>query len=126
MIFGSKVPSSFLMSAIHSFLKFLRYKQTQTSSGNVENLKLRFGSPLCDHFLTLLHPSLDFGPYFGNHGGTEFMGGREDMSPPTFGQGGHHIVCPPQHFVIKRNAVVQISCLHHCCKRFPSIKPGNN
>ena len=47
------------------------------------------------------------------------------MSPPTFGQWGHNIVCPPQHFVIKTNVVVQISWLHYCCKRFPSTKPGN-
>jgi len=55
------------MTAIYTFLKYLRNKQTQTSSGNVENLQLRFGSPLRDPFLTLLHSSLGFDPYFGNH-----------------------------------------------------------
>ena len=48
MIVGSKLPSSFLMSAIYSFLKYQRYRQT--SSGNVENLQLWFGSPLRDLF----------------------------------------------------------------------------
>jgi len=58
IIFGSKLLSSFLMSAIYSFPKYLRYRQTQTSSGNVENLQLRFGSPLRDPFLMLLHSTL--------------------------------------------------------------------
>jgi len=48
MIFGSLLLNSFLMSAIYCFLKYLRNKRTQASSGNVENLKLRFGSPLVD------------------------------------------------------------------------------
>jgi len=56
MIFGSKLLSSFLMSVIYSFLKYLRYRQTQISSGKVANLQLRFGSPLRDPFLALLHP----------------------------------------------------------------------
>jgi len=37
------------------------YRQTQTNSGNVENTvnqQTRFGSPLRDPFLTLLHPPL--------------------------------------------------------------------
>jgi len=54
MIFGSKLLSSFLMSAVYSFLKYLRYKQTQTSSGNVENLQLRLDRLFATHFLTLL------------------------------------------------------------------------
>ena len=33
---------------------------------------------------------------------------RGDMSPPTFGPGGHYIFCPPQYFVIKNNVVEQI------------------
>jgi len=36
--FGSKLLSSLLMLAIYSFLKYLCYRQTQTSSGKVENL----------------------------------------------------------------------------------------
>jgi len=56
MIFGSKLLSSFLKSVIYSFLKYLRYRQTQTSSSKDENLQLRFGSPLRDPFLALLHP----------------------------------------------------------------------
>jgi len=56
MTFGSKL----LMSAIYSFLKYLPHKQTQTSSGNVKSLQLRFGSPLRDPFFILLHPSLGF------------------------------------------------------------------
>jgi len=42
-------------------------QQTQTSSGNVENMQLRFGSPRHDHFLTLRRPCLGFDPYFVNH-----------------------------------------------------------
>jgi len=43
--FGSKLLSSFSVSAIYSFRKYLRHRQTQTSNGNVENIQLRFGSP---------------------------------------------------------------------------------
>ena len=32
-----------------------------------------------------------------------------------FDRGGHNIFCPPQHFVIKNNVVVQISWLHCQC-----------
>ena len=35
--------SSFLIPAIYSFLEYMQYKQTPTSSGNVENMQLRFG-----------------------------------------------------------------------------------
>jgi len=42
--------SSFLISAIYSSLTDLRYRQTQTSSGNVENIQLRFESPGRDPF----------------------------------------------------------------------------
>jgi len=45
MIRSSKLLSSFSMSTICSFPKYLRYRQTQTSSGNLENIQLRFGSP---------------------------------------------------------------------------------
>jgi len=38
MIFGSKLLSSFSMSAIYSFLKYLRYRETQTSSGYFKNM----------------------------------------------------------------------------------------
>jgi len=48
-----------------------------------------------------------------------------DMSPQLLDRGGHNIFCPPQHFVIKSNVVVQISWLHCCWKRLPSIKPGH-
>jgi len=37
-------------------------------------------------------------------------GGLGGHVPPTFGQGEHNIVCPPQHFVVKSNVVVQIPC----------------
>ena len=47
MIFGSKLLSSLLMSAVY-LLKYLRYRQTKTSSGNVEYIQLWFGSPWCD------------------------------------------------------------------------------
>jgi len=39
------------MSAIYSFLKCLRYRQTQASSGNVENAQRQFGLPQRDPFL---------------------------------------------------------------------------
>jgi len=39
--------------------------QTQTSSGNVESLQLQLDRLCATHFLTLLHPSLGFDPYFG-------------------------------------------------------------
>jgi len=55
--FGSKLLSSFLMSAIYSFLKYLSY--TQTSSGDVESTQPRFGSPGRD---PVFDPSL---PLFG-------------------------------------------------------------
>jgi len=47
--FWQQVAKFFLMSAIYSCLKSLRYRQT--SSGNVENLLIRFRSPLRDLFL---------------------------------------------------------------------------
>jgi len=42
--------SSFLISSIYSFFKYLQYRKTQTSSGNVENMQLRFGPPGRDRF----------------------------------------------------------------------------
>jgi len=65
MIFGIRLLSSFLMSTIYSFRKNLRYRQT--SSGNVENLQLRLDSLCMTHFLTLLHHTVGFDPYFDNH-----------------------------------------------------------
>jgi len=57
VIFGRKLLSSFL-SATYSFRKYLRYRQT--SSGNVENLQLRFVSPLRDPFFDISPPSFVF------------------------------------------------------------------
>jgi len=48
MIFGRKLLRSFSMSAIFSFLKYLRDKQT--SSSNLATIQLRFGSPRRDPF----------------------------------------------------------------------------
>jgi len=69
IIFGNKLLSSFLMSAICSFLKYLCYRQTKTSSGNVDIAQLRFGSPRRYPFLTLRRPhwGLNLVPYFGYH-----------------------------------------------------------
>jgi len=50
MIFGRKLLRSFSRSAIFSFLKYLRHKQTHTSSGNVATIQLRFGSSWRDPF----------------------------------------------------------------------------
>jgi len=68
IIFGNKLISSFLMSAICSFLKYLCYRQPKTSSGNVDIAQLRFGSPRRYPFFTLRrHLCLDLDPYFGYH-----------------------------------------------------------
>jgi len=68
MIFGSKLLSSFLKLAIYSFLKYLRYRQTQTSCGDVEKMHRRFGSPLRDQVFDPSPPFFGFfNPYFGNH-----------------------------------------------------------
>ena len=66
IIFLQQVAKSVFNVSNLFLLKYLPYKQTLASSGDVENLQLRFGSPLRDPFLTLLHPSLGFDPYFGN------------------------------------------------------------
>jgi len=42
--------SSLLISAIYSFLTYLHYRQTQTSSGNTEYTQLQFGSPRREFF----------------------------------------------------------------------------
>jgi len=68
MAFVSKLLSSCSMSAIYSFLnKYLRYRQTLTSSGSVENIQPMFGLPGRDPFLTLRDPCLGRGLHFGNH-----------------------------------------------------------
>jgi len=54
MILGIKLLSPFSMSAITSFLKYLRCRQT--SGGKVENIQRRFGSPSATQFLTLRDP----------------------------------------------------------------------
>jgi len=62
MIFGSKLLSSFLMSAIYSFLKYLRYKHAVVT---LEIYNSSLDRLSATYFLTLLHPSLGFDPYFG-------------------------------------------------------------
>jgi len=47
-------------------------------------------------------------------------GNGGDMSTSTFGQGGHQIFYPPQHFVIKSDVIVQTSWLHYSWKCFPA------
>jgi len=34
------------------------------------------------------------------------------MSPQQLDKGGHNVYCPPKHFVIKNNVVVQISTMN--------------
>jgi len=54
---------------MYSFLKYARYRQTQTSSGNVENTQLQFGSldrHGATHFLSLRNLCLGFDPYYVN------------------------------------------------------------
>jgi len=70
IIFGSKLPSYFLMSAIYFFLKCPGYRQTQASIGNVQNTvntQRGLDRLWSTHFLTLLYPCLSFDPYFENH-----------------------------------------------------------
>jgi len=50
------------MSATYSFLRYIRYRQTQTSSGNIENSQLRFGLPRCDTFFYPSPPLFGFRP----------------------------------------------------------------
>ena len=56
MIFSSKLLSSISLSAIYSFLKYLRHRQTKTSSGNGKNIQARYRSPRCNPFFDLLRP----------------------------------------------------------------------
>jgi len=58
--FGSKLLSSFLISARYSFLKYLSY--IQTSSGNVKNTQPRFLSPRGDPFFYPSTPLFRFRP----------------------------------------------------------------
>ena len=66
MIFSSKLLSSFSLSAISSFLKYLCYRQTKTSSGNGENIQLRLRSPWRNPFFDPLQPMFGSDPCFGN------------------------------------------------------------
>ena len=61
--FGSKLLSSFVMSAFYSFLKCL--SNTQTSSG--ENKRPWFGSPKRDPFFDPRDACSGFDLYFENH-----------------------------------------------------------
>jgi len=85
MIFSSKLLSSFSLSAIYSFLKYLHYRQTKTSSGNGENMQPSFTVDHLDatYFLTLFDPCLGRDPYFGNQW---FSGFRSQSSGNTGGQ----------------------------------------
>jgi len=56
MIFSTKLLSSFSLSAIHSFLRYVHYRETKTNSGNVENIQPRFRSPRRDPFFQPLRP----------------------------------------------------------------------
>jgi len=63
----AKLLISFSMSGIYSFLKYLFYRQTQTSSNNVKNIQRSFGSPRRDSFVTFRDPCLGRDPFFENH-----------------------------------------------------------
>ena len=67
VVFGSKLLSSFLMSAIYSFVKYLLCRQTKARSSYVENTHSGLDRLGATHFLTLRHHCLCFDPYFGNH-----------------------------------------------------------
>jgi len=58
--FGSKLLSSFLMSAFHSFLKYLRYRQRQTAV--TLKKQNRFGSPRHGPFFDPSLPLFGFRP----------------------------------------------------------------
>jgi len=68
MIFGSKLLSSFLMSGIYFFVKYLyaRYRHRQGAvTLKIYNSSLdRLGAII---LLTLRHPCLGFDPHFENH-----------------------------------------------------------
>jgi len=53
MIFSSKLLNNFSLSAIHLFLKYLRYRQTETSSGDSEIYNPGLDRLGATNFLTL-------------------------------------------------------------------------
>ena len=57
--------------------------------------------------------------------GPSLRGNGETCPPQLLDRGRHNIFCPPQHFVMKSNVVVQISWYHYYWKCFPVIKLGN-
>jgi len=61
MIFGSKLLSSFLMSAIYSFLNIYATERQAVVTLKIYNAGL--DRHCATHFLTLLHPSLGFNSY---------------------------------------------------------------
>jgi len=65
--FWQQIGSSLSVSGIYSSLKYLRNRQTQTSSGNLGNMRPRFGSPRRDTFFDVSLPCLGRDPYLGNH-----------------------------------------------------------
>jgi len=67
MVFSSKLLNSFSLSAIYSFLKYLRYRQTKTSSGDGDIYNPGLDRLGATNFLTLCDPCLGRDPYFGNH-----------------------------------------------------------
>jgi len=56
MVFGSKFLSSFLMSTIYSFLKYLRYDRHRQAVVTLKIYNSGLGRLGATHFLTLLHP----------------------------------------------------------------------
>jgi len=56
MVFNSKLLSSFSLSAIYFFVKYLHNRQTKTSSGNGENIQPRFRLPRRDPVFDPLRP----------------------------------------------------------------------
>ena len=71
MIFGSRLLTLFSVSAVYSFLKYLRYT-TNRQANKFEELQLRFRfwSPRRDLFsdpLRIRNPCLGRDPYYGNH-----------------------------------------------------------
>jgi len=57
---------------LFSQVAYLRNRQTQASSGNVEKYIAGLDRLCATTFLTLLHPSLGFDPYFGNHWASKY------------------------------------------------------
>jgi len=65
LFLGSKLLGSFLMSAIYSFLKY--YATDRQAVATLKIYNSGFVRLCATHILNLLHPSLDFDPYFGSH-----------------------------------------------------------